>query len=153
MNADGSGLRNVPARRARASPPSTTGRRREKDGTISFYRNAGSDGTTLSKFSVNPDGSGLTRLVKEAGSASDQWVKYEYGLSPDGEWVARHDAKADRLVVVRIAGGAPVTLLDPVAAYARDSVEVAGVVARRGRRWPSPDRPDHSLRASLPREC
>ena len=47
------------------------------------------------------------------------WLKYEYGLSPDGKWVARHDVEADRLVVVPVRGGGlPVTLLDPVAAYA-----------------------------------
>jgi len=64
--------------------------------------------------------------VVAAVSPSDAWVKYEYGLSPDGKWVARHDVKADLLEVVRArGGGAPVPLLDPVAAYARLSVEVA----------------------------
>jgi Tol biopolymer transport system component len=46
-------------------------------------------------------------------------VKYELLLSPDGKWVARHDVETDRLVIVPVhGGGAPVTLLDPVAAYA-----------------------------------
>jgi len=126
MNADGSGLRNVTSKKGPGVTSVDYWPTWEKDGTISFYRNGGSDGTTLSKFSVNPDGSGLTRLVKEAGSASDAWVKYEFGLSPDGKWVARHDVEADRLVIARVrGGGAPVPLLDPVAAYARLSVEVA----------------------------
>jgi len=124
MNADGSGLRNVTSKKGPGVTSADYWPTWEKDGTITFYRNTRSGG--LSKFSVNPDGSGLTRLVKEAGTASDAWVKYEYGLSPDGKWVARHDVKADRLVVVRVTGGgAPVALLDPVAAYARLSVEVA----------------------------
>jgi Tol biopolymer transport system component len=126
MNADGSGLRNVTSKKGPGVTSADYWPTWEKDGTISFYRNGGSDGATLSKFSVNPDGSGLTRLVKEAGSASDAWVKYEYRLSPDGKWVARHDVKADLLEVVRVrGGGAPVPLLDPVAAYAGLSVEVA----------------------------
>jgi Tol biopolymer transport system component len=124
MNADGSGLRNVTSKKGPGVTSADCWPTWEKDGTITFYRNTRSGG--LSKFSVNPDGSGLTRLVKEAGSASGAWVKYEYGLSPDGKWVARHDVKADRLVVAQVSGGgAPVTLLDPVAAYARVSVEVA----------------------------
>jgi Tol biopolymer transport system component len=129
MNADGSGVRNVTSKKGPGVTSADYWPTWEKDGTISFYRNGGSDGTTLSTFSVNPDGSGLTRLVKEAGTTEyedeGRWVKYELGLSPDGKWVTRHDVEADRLVVVPVRGGAPVTLLDPVAAYAEVSVEVA----------------------------
>ena len=126
MNADGSGLRNVTSKKSPGVTSVDYWPTWEKNGTISFYRNGGSDGTTLSMYSVNPDGSGLTRLVNEAGVAAGQWVKYEYRLSPDGRWMARHDVKADRLVVVPVAGGGgSVTLLDPVAAYAWLSVEVA----------------------------
>ena len=128
MNADGSGLRNVTSKKGPGVTSADYWPTWEKDGTITFYRNTRGGG--LSKFSVNPDGSGLTRLVKEAGTSTyqqqDWWLKYEYGLSPDGKWVARHDVKTDRLVVARVrGGGAPVTLLDPVAAYAQDSVAVA----------------------------
>jgi Tol biopolymer transport system component len=127
MNADGSGLRNVTSKKGPGVTSADYWPTWKKDGTITFYRNTRSGG--LSKFSVNPGGSGLTRLVKEAGTSTyrgmDWWLKYEYGLSPDGKWVARHDVKADRLVVVPVGGGNPVTLLEPVAAYAQDSVEVA----------------------------
>ncbi len=128
MNADGSGLRNVTSKKGPGVTSVDYWPTWERDGTITFYRNTRDGG--LSKFSVNPDGGGLKRLVKEAGTSTyqqqDRWLKYEYGLSPDGKWVARHDVKANRLVIVRVAGdGAPVTLLDPVAAYARDSVGVA----------------------------
>jgi Tol biopolymer transport system component len=128
MHADGSGVRNVTSRKGPGVTSADYWPTWERDGTITFYRNTRSGG--LSKFSVNPDGSELRRLVKEAGTSTyqqqDWWLKYEYGLSPDGKWVARHDVEADRLVVIRAGGdGAPVTLLDPVAAYARYSVEVA----------------------------
>jgi Tol biopolymer transport system component len=128
MNADGSGLRNVTSKKGPGFTSADYWPTWEKDGTITFYRNTRSGG--LSKFGVNPDGSGLTRLVKEAGTSTyqqaDWWLKYEYGLSPDGKWVARHDVETDRLVVARVRGSvAPVPLLDPVAAYAQDSVEVA----------------------------
>ena len=128
MNADGSGLRNVTSEKGPGVTSADYWPTWEKDGTITFYRNTRGGG--LSKFSVNPDGSGLKRLVKEAGTSMyrgmDWWLKYEYGLSPDGKWVPRHDVEADRLVVVRTDGsGAPVPLLDPVAAYAQDSVGVA----------------------------
>jgi Tol biopolymer transport system component len=124
MNADGSGLRNVTSKKGPGVTSADYWPTWEKDGTITFYRNTRGGG--LSMFSVNPDGSGLRRLVKEAGTATvRQWLKYEYGLSPDGKWVARHDVKADRLVVVPVRGsGPPVTLLDPVAAYAHETVDV-----------------------------
>ena len=129
MNADGSGVRNVTSRRKGSGVslvdywPTW-----ERDGTISFYRNTGRG--ALSKFSVKPDGSGLTRLVKQAGATEyedeGKWLKYELALSPDGNWVARHDVETDRLVVVPVRGGEdPVTLLDPVAAYAEISVDAA----------------------------
>jgi len=112
MNADGSG-----ARRLTRTPIADYWPTWGKDGKISFYRPS-SDGLTLSKFSVNPDGSGLMLLSKEAGAIDLEWVKYELGLSPDGETVARHEVETDRLVVVPVHGGGnPVTLLDPVAAY------------------------------------
>ena len=128
MNADGSGLRNVTSKKGPGISTVDYWPTWEKDGTITFYRNTRSGG--LSKFSVNPDGSGLKRLVKEAGTSTykqqDWWLRYELALSPDGKEVARHDVKADRLVVVRVSGdGASVPLLDPVAAYAQISVEVA----------------------------
>ncbi|MCU0294188.1 MAG: hypothetical protein MUF10_19755 [Thermoanaerobaculaceae bacterium] len=126
MNADGSGVRNVTSKKGPGVSLVDYWPTCEEDGTISFYRNTGSDGTTLSKFSVNPDGSGLTRLVKEAGFAAGQWVKYELGLSPGGKEVARYDVETDRLVLVPVSGaGAPVVLLDPVTDYAKVSVEVA----------------------------
>ena len=126
MNADGSGVRNVTSEKDPGVDLYDYWPAWEKDGTISFYRNTGSDGTTLSKFSVDPDGSGLTRLVKEAGFAGGQWVKYELGLSPDGKRVARYDVETDRLVVAPVSGGgAPVVLVDPLTDYAQVSVEVA----------------------------
>jgi Tol biopolymer transport system component len=128
MNADGSGLRNVTSKKGPGVSLVDYWPTWERDGTISFYRNTGSGG--LSKFGVNPDGSGLTRLVKQAGTSEyqqeDWWVKHELALSPDGKKVARREVKADRLVVVPVrGGGSPVTLLDPVAAYAEISVDVA----------------------------
>ncbi len=128
MNADGSGLRNVTSTKGPGVTSADYWPTWEKDGTITFYRNTRSGG--LSMYGVNPDGSGPTRLVKEAGTSTyqqeDRWVKYELALSPDGKKVARHDVKADRLVVVPVRGGGdPVTLLDPVAAYAEISVDAA----------------------------
>lgn len=127
MNADGSGLRNVTSKKGPGVSLVDYWPTWEKDGTISFYRNTGIG--VLSKFSVNPDGSGLTRLVKKAGVTEyedeGKWLKYELGLSPDAKWVARHDVGTDRLVIVPVRGGDPVTLLDPVSAYAEISVDAA----------------------------
>jgi len=128
MNADGSGLRNVTSKKGPGVSLVDYWPTWEKDGTISFYRNTRSGG--LSKFSVNPDGSGLRWMVKQAGATEYEdegcWVKYELTLSPDGRKVARRDMKTDRLVVVPVhGGGAPVVLLDPVAVYAEISVDVA----------------------------
>ena len=128
MNADGSGLRNVTSKKGPGVTSADYWPTWEKDGTITFYRNTRDGG--LSKFSVNPDGRGLKRLVKEAGTSEyrgmDWWLKYALALAPDGKRVARYDAEADRLTVVSVrGGGAPVTLLDPVATYAEDSVDVA----------------------------
>jgi Tol biopolymer transport system component len=128
MNADGSGLHNVTSTKGPGVTSADYWPTWEKDGTITFYRNTRDGG--LSKFSVNPDGSGLTRLVEEAGTSryndQDKWVKYELALSPDGKTIARHDTGADRLVVVPADGGGdPVTLLDPVAAFAEISADVA----------------------------
>jgi Tol biopolymer transport system component len=121
MNADGSGARRVTRCRMADYWP-TWG----KDGRITFYR-PGSDGFTLGKFSVDPDGSGLTRLSKEAGASEWLWVKHELGPSPDGRWVARHDVEADRLVIVPVGGGGyPVTLLNPVTAYAEGQSAAEG---------------------------
>ena len=126
MNADGSGVRNVTSKKGAGVNLSDYWPTWGKDGTISFYRNTA--GGVLSKFSVKPDGSGLRRLVKEAGvteyNDEGKWLKYELALSPDGKWVARHDVDSDRLVVVPVRGGGdPVTLLDPVSAYAEISVD------------------------------
>jgi dipeptidyl aminopeptidase/acylaminoacyl peptidase len=128
MNADGSGVRNVTSKKGPGVSLVDYWPTWERDGTISFYRNTSR--TALSKFSVKPDGSGLTRLVKQAGVTEyedeGKWLKYELALSPDGKWVARHEVETDRLVVVPVrGGGVPVTLLDPVAAYAEISVEAA----------------------------
>jgi Tol biopolymer transport system component len=128
MNADGSGVRNVTSEKGSGVSLTDYWPTWEKDGTISFYRNTGNG--ALSKFSVNPDGSGLTRLVKQAGvteyEAEGKWLKYVLGLSPDGKWVARHEVETDRLVIVPVRGGGdPVVLLDPVAAYAQISVDAA----------------------------
>ena len=121
MNADGSGARMVTRSRMADYWPSWG-----KDGEITFYRPS-SDGLTLFRYSVDPDGSGLTRLSTEAGASEYLWVKYELGLSPDGKWVARHDVEADRLVVVPVrGGGAPVMLLDPVTAYAEGQMVAEG---------------------------
>ena len=128
MNADGSGVRNVTSKKGSGGTLADYWPTWERDGTISFYRNTG--GGVLSKFSVDPDGSGLTRVVREAGVTEyedeGKWVKYVLGASPDGKWVVRHDVKTDRLVVVPVRGaGAPVALLDPVAAYADISIDAA----------------------------
>jgi Tol biopolymer transport system component len=128
MNADGSGVRNVTSKKGPGVGLADYWPTWEKDGTISFYRNAGI--ATLSKFSVNPDGSGLTRLVRQAGTSDyedeGRWAKYELGLSPDGKWIARNVVKADRLVVVPASGAAPpIVLLDPIAAYAEGLVDAA----------------------------
>ncbi len=128
MNADGSGLRNVTSTKGSGFSSADYWPTWERDGTITFYRNTRGGG--LAKFSVNPDGSGLKRLVKEAGTSTyremDWWLKYELGLSPDGKWIVRHDVQTDRLVAARTrGGGALVTLLDPVAAFAEDAVDAS----------------------------
>ena len=127
MNADGSGVRNVTSKKGPGADLDDYWPTWEHDGTITFYRNTGI--ATLSKFSVTRrkrshaagQGGRLAEYEDEV-----MWVKYEHGLSPDGKWVARHEVKSDRLVVVPVrGGGTPVTLLDPVAAYAEISVAAA----------------------------
>jgi Tol biopolymer transport system component len=61
-------------------------------------------------FSVNPDGSALTRLTKDASAT-------EVALSPDGKTLAVYDALADSIVLLPVDGAGPsVTLVDQVAA-------------------------------------
>jgi hypothetical protein len=113
MNADGSGLRNVTSKKGEGVDYWPTW---AKDGKIYFYRlNPG--GKPAAEFSVNPDGSGLKRLM----SLGDIEHFLKYGLSPNSKEVALHDLKTDRLEVVPVrSGGAPVTLLYPVADYTED---------------------------------
>ena len=121
MNADGSGLRNV-------TPTSIPGVNANdywpawgEDGRITFYRQQADDPTVLSRFGVDPDGSGLELLTEVAGSTADgPWWKYELAASPDGKSVVVNDVEADRLVVR--GDGGEVVLLEPITAYAEAPV-------------------------------
>ena len=119
MNADGSGAHSVTSEEGVAVDyfPMWT-----EDGKICFYR-IDLWGQPAVEFSVNPDGSGLTR-VKTLGSLR-QYL--DYGLSPDGDKVALQDVGTDRLEIVPASGtGTPVVLLDPVTAYlGKASADVA----------------------------
>jgi len=109
MNADGSGRKNVTSKLGVGLDVTPQW---ASDGKIYFYRVPGT--MDAFEYRVNPDGSGLERLVK-IGSY-DQWVNY--ALSPDCRRVALWRPKTDRLEVMPTSGGGtPVTLLDPVSDY------------------------------------
>jgi dipeptidyl aminopeptidase/acylaminoacyl peptidase len=110
MNADGSGQRNVTSKLGEGIDVTPLW---ASDGKIYFNR-IPRKGSAF-EYRVNPDGSGLERLVK-IGSY-DQWVNY--ALSPDCKRVALWSPKTDRLELMPTrGGGTPVTLLDPVSDYA-----------------------------------
>jgi hypothetical protein len=114
MDADGSHFRTVtkPAGASVDYWPSW-----ESDGRIYFYR-LNTKGGPSCEYSVNPDGSGLTRIMK---LGSDERYVY-YGLSPDARRVVLEDLKTRRLQVVSVRGGGKrATLLAPVSDYLSDS--------------------------------
>ena len=117
MNADGSHFKTVTRPRSGIVDYWPTW---EGDGRIYFNRQDTQGGPSY-LYSVKPDGSGLTRIMK-LGSF-DRYVYY--GLSPDTRRVAVEDVKTSRLQVVPVhGGGRHVTLLDPVPDYLGDAAAV-----------------------------
>jgi Tol biopolymer transport system component len=88
----------------------------ESDGRIYFYR-PNTTGGPAYEYSVKPDGSGLTRIMR---LGSDKRYVY-YGLSPDARRVAMEDLKTRRLQVASVGGGKRATLLAPVPDYLGDA--------------------------------
>ena len=98
MDGDGRGVTRVTGRSADDSP------RWAPSDRIMFVR----DGADV--FSVGPDGSGLRRVTKGANATA-------FALSPDRTQLVVYDAANDRIALLPAAGGgAPVTLVDQVAA-------------------------------------
>jgi Tol biopolymer transport system component len=105
VDADGTGLRRVTSN---GGHPAWA-----PDGEIVFLGSVERSPVNSDVFAVKPDGSGLRKLTKG-------WDVTDFGLSPDGRWLAIHDARSDRVVAVPTQpGGAPVTLLAGVSDYVR----------------------------------
>jgi Tol biopolymer transport system component len=114
INADGSGERGVTSKSGQLAdywPMWAT------DGKIYFWRFDTVKNKTGYVYCVNPDGSGLTRMM----ALGRQMAYLGYGLSPDGKRIAFHDEDTNHLVIVRTrGGGARVTLLDPISDHTED---------------------------------
>lgn len=103
VNADGTGLRQVTSQ---GGHPAWA-----PDSEIVFLGSVEQSPVNSDVFAVKPDGSGLMKLTRG-------WDVNDFGLSPDGRWLAIHDVPGDRVVAVPAQGvGAPVTLLASVSDY------------------------------------
>jgi dipeptidyl aminopeptidase/acylaminoacyl peptidase len=110
MNADGSGKRAVVRGESHQDElPVWT-----PDGRILFRRDS------IDLFAVNPDGSGLERLLKDVALGG-------YSASPDGSSLAYDDTVADAMLVRPIRGGSsPLAVLKPLTTFvAEDPVVLA----------------------------
>ena len=106
VNADGSGLRHVtPGGRPVCLDVQPAW---APDGRIFFVRERVRSAVI---YSIEPDGSGLTRVVVAAQPAS-------FSLSPDGQWLLLWNRAKDALVKVPTSGeGGRVVLVDHVSRY------------------------------------